>query len=168
MSRSYQYILLTIMTIAVVTIAIVEIVKYRHGPGGKGTFYSKDGEIYSGEIYAEQTRSRSEIVAEMPKTTMQFYETKFNFGTISAGKVLTHVFRFKNTGQNALMIAKCDVTCGCTVPDFQKDAIAPGSDGEITIVYNSAEHSGVQDKSIIVHSNALPESVTISIEADVR
>ena len=66
------------------------------------------------------------------------------------------------------MIAKCDVTCGCTVPDFQRDAIAPGSDGEVTIVYNSAEHSGVQAKNIIVHSNALPEAVSISIEADVR
>ena len=168
MSKGYQYFLLTLLTIAVVTIAIIEIVKYRQGPGGKGTFYSKDGEVYTGEIYAEQIRSRSEIVAAMPKTTVQFYETKFDFGTISAGRVMTHQFKFKNTGENPLMIAKCDVTCGCTVPDFQKDAIAPGSDGEITIVYNSADHNGVQAKNIIVHSNALPEAVTIAIEADVR
>jgi hypothetical protein len=81
---------------------------------------------------------------------------------------MSHVFKFKNTGMNPLMIAKTDVTCGCTVTSFTQETIAPGSDGELTIVYNSATHSGWQQKNIIVHSNALPEAVSIYVEADVR
>lgn len=99
---------------------------------------------------------------------MQFYETKYNFGSVPEGKVMTHVFRFKNTGDNPLMIAKTDVTCGCTVPNFPLETIASGAEGEITIVYNSAGHSGFQQKNIIIHSNALPEAVSISIEATVH
>lgn len=140
----------------------------RYRGGGEGYFYSKDGEIYRGEIYPEQTRTRSELVASMPKTTMQFYETKKNFGSISQGRVLTHVFKFKNTGQAPLMIAKTDVTCGCTVPNYPLEPIAVGSEGELTVVYNSDGHTGFQQKNIIVHSNALPEAVSITVEADVR
>ena len=167
--------MLTILTLSVFTLTIVELTGVSHNSlfrrykgGGEGSFYAKDGEVYKGEIYPEQTLTRTQIVSQMPKTSMQFYETKYNFGSVREGKVLTHVFRFKNTGQNPLMIAKCDVTCGCTVPNFPLETIPPGNDGEITIVYNSAGHSGFQQKNIIVHSNSLPEGVSIGIEADVR
>ncbi len=175
MNTNYKYILLTILTLSIFVLTIVELTgvsknalfRKFHG-GGEGVFYSRDGEVYRGEIYPEQTKTRSQIVAEMPKTSMQFYETKFNFGSISAGKIVTHVFRFKNTGLNPLMIAKTDVTCGCTTPNFPLESIAPGSDGEITIVYNSDGHSGHQEKNILIHSNALPEAVSITVEAEVR
>ncbi len=175
MENSYKYVLLTILTLSVFVLAIVELtgissnsIFRKYKGGGEGAFYSKDGEVYRGEIYPEQTKTRSQIVAEMSKTTMQFYETKFNFGSLIAGKVVTHVFKFKNTGQNPLMIAKTDVSCGCTTPNFPLEAISPGNDGEITIVYNSEGHSGFQQKNIIIHSNAIPEAVSISIEATVQ
>jgi hypothetical protein len=175
MEKNYRAILLTILTISLFTIAIIELLGVSKNnlfrkthDGGQGTFYSKDGEVYHGEIYPEQTKTRDQVVAEMPKTTMQFYETKFSFGNIAEGKVVKHAFRFKNTGQNPLMIAKTDVTCGCTVTDFPRESIAPGADGEVTVEYNSAGKSGFQQKNIIVHSNALPEAVSIAIEADVK
>ena len=175
MDNNYKYVLLTVLTLSVFVLTIVEltgissnsIFRKFHG-GGEGSFYSRDGEVYRGEIYPEQTRTRSQIVAEMPKTTMQFYETKFNFGSIPAGKVVTHVFKFKNTGDHPLMIAKTDVSCGCTTPNFPLEAIPAQGEGEITIVYNSAGHSGLQQKNILVHSNAIPEAVSIGIEANVQ
>jgi len=175
MDKNYKYVLLTILTLSVFTLTIIELTGIsknslvrRFHDGGEGTFYTKDGEVYHGEIYAEQTKSRSEMVKEMSRTTMQFYETKYNFGTVPAGKTVTHAFKFKNTGQNPLMIAKTDVTCGCTVTDFTRETIAPGNEGELTVVYNSEGQSGLQQKNIIVHSNALPDAVSIAIEADVR
>ena len=175
MDKNYKYIFLTIITLCVFTITVIELTgvsknamfRKFHG-GGEGEFYSKDGEIYRGEIYSEQTRTRTQQVAEMPKTTMQFYETKYTFGTIQQGKVVSHQFRFKNTGSSPLMIAKTDVSCGCTVPTIPNEPIPPGSDGEITISFNSEGHPGFQTKNIIVHSNAIPEAVSISIEADVN
>ncbi len=175
MEKSYRYILLTILAVSLFTLTIVELLGVSSNAvfrkmrgGGEGTFYSKDGEVYHGEIFPEQTKTRDQMVAEMPKTTMTFYETKKNFGSIGEGVTLKHSFRFKNTGNNPLMIAKTDVTCGCTVPDFPRDAVPPGADGEITIVYNSSGKNGYQEKNIIVHSNALPESSALTIEADVK
>lgn len=175
MDKSYRYIFFTILTLAIIIIAIIELsgisksaLFRKFHDGGEGYFYSKDGEIYRGEIYPEQVRTRTQIVAAMPKTTMQFYETKYNFGTISQGRIVSHVFRFKNTGQNPLMIAKTDVSCGCTTPLFPYDAIPAGSDGEITVSYNSEKQTGSEQKNILVHSNANPEAVAITIEAEVR
>jgi len=176
MNKNFRAVLLTILTLSAFVIALVEltgvsrnaIFNPNRGNGGEGTFYDKSGQVYKGEIYPEQTKSRDEMVSEMPKTTMQFYETKFSFGSISEGDVVKHNFRFKNTGKNPLMIAKADVTCGCTVPTFSKEAIAPGSDGEITIEYNSHGHTGHQQKNIIIHSNAQPEAVSIGFDAEVK
>lgn len=175
MEKNYRAILLTILTLSAFTLVIIELTGVsrnalfrRFKGGGEGIFYSRDGEVYRGEIYPEQTLTRTQRVAEMAKTTMQFYETKFNFGKQPEGKVLKHVFRFKNTGFHPLMIAKTDVTCGCTVPNYPEDPIAPGNDGELTVVFNTAGKSGLQQKNIIVHSNALPEAVSIGIEADIR
>ena len=175
MEKNYRAILLTILTLSVFTLVIVELTGIsrnalfrRFHSGGEGVFYSKDGQVYRGEIFAEQTRTRAQRVSEMQKTTMQFYETKFNFGRVPEGKVLKHSFRFKNTGFNPLMIAKTDVTCGCTVPNYPEEPIAPNSDGEITVVFNTSGKSGVQEKNIIVHSNSLPEAVSIGIEADIN
>lgn len=175
MEKNYRAILLTILTLSVFTLVIIELTGVsrnalfrRFRGGGEGVFYSKDGEVYRGEIYPEQTKTRSQRVMEMPKTTIQFYETKYSFGKQPEGKVLKHAFKFKNTGFHPLMIAKTDVTCGCTVPNFPEETIAPGADGEITVVFNSAGKSGIQQKNIIVHANTLPESVSIGIEADIN
>ena len=175
MDRNYKAIMLTILTLSCLVIAIVEltgispngIFRKFHG-GGEGVFYTKDGEVYHGEIYPEQTITRSQRAAQMARTTVQFYETKYNFGSISEGAIVKHSFRFKNTGMNPLYIAKTDVTCGCTVPSFPQDQIAPDAEGEIMVEFNPSGKSGIQQKNIIVHSNALPEAISIGIEADVK
>ncbi len=180
MYKNYKIVLLTVLTLSVFTLVIIELTGitrnslftlfkgHRENEGYNGNFFSRDGTVYHGEIFAEDTKLRCEKISKMAKTTMQFYETKHSFGIVSEGKVVRHAFKFKNTGQNPLMICKADVTCGCTVPGFQLEAIPPDADGEITVEFNTAGKSGFQQKNIIVHSNALPEAVSIGIEADVR
>ena len=175
MNKNLKAVLLTVLTLSVFTLVIIELTGVSRNSlfrathdGGEGVFYSKDGEVYHGEIYPEQIKHRDEVVAKMPKTTMQFYETNYNFGSISRGRIVKHTFRFKNTGMAPLMIAKTDVSCGCTVTDFPYDPIAPGLDGDLTIEFNSTGKSGYQHNNTIVHSNANPESVSIGIEADVN
>ncbi len=175
-SKGYKIVLFTIFTLSVFTIAILEVShisnfdwwRLNH-KGDEGYFYSneRDGVAYRGEIYAEHLKTRDQIVAEMARTTMQFYETKYSFGAVPVRNVVKHSFRFKNTGQFPLMIAKTDVSCGCTVPEFPQDAISPGSDGEINVVYTAAGN-GLQQKNILIHANTNPETISIGIEADVR
>ncbi len=168
MDRNYKAILLTVLSLSVFVIAIVELIRFSHR-GGDGIFTAtREGETYRGEIYPVQTITRTQRAAEMPKTTVQFYETKYNFGAISESQIVKHAFRFKNTGMNPLFIAKTDVTCGCTVPTFPQEVIGPDGEGEIVVEFNPSGKSGIEQKNIIVHSNALPEAISISIEADVK
>jgi Protein of unknown function (DUF1573) len=167
--------LLVILILIVLTLAVVEIMRYRDEykhKRGEGYFYSRENNVvaYRGEIFEEQLKTRTQIVNEMPKTSMQFYETKYDFGTVSKGEIVKHAFRFKNTGLNPLMIAKTDVSCGCTVPEFPMDQISPGSEAEIIIVFNSGTNktTGVEEKNILIHANTNPEAIAITIIAHVQ
>ncbi len=170
--KRYKIVILTILTISVIILTIIEGVRYwGNGDGrGPGFFFTRGDNkvVYRGEIYPEEVRTRTEKAGFMSKTTIQFYESKYDFGTVSEGQVVKHAFRFKNTGNHPLLITKTDVTCGCTVPEFPSDPITPGNDGEVVVVYNTAGKSGIQKKEIVIHANTLPEAVSVSIEADVR
>jgi len=178
MGKRYRIILLTVLTLSVLTIAIVELTGisdhsigwWRDRRNGEATLYDRNNnKTYHGDIYPEQEKSRDDLVHEMPKTTMQFYETRYSFGEVSQGKEVKHTFRFKNTGQNPLMIAKTDVTCGCTVTGFPQETIAPGQEGDLTVAFNSrGKNPGYYENPVVVHSNAIPEAVTIKTDADVK
>lgn len=62
------------------------------------------------------------------------------------------VFEFKNTGDAPLIIKEVKSTCGCTVPSWPKDPIAPGKSGKIEVKYNMG--LGPIRKTITVQSNA--------------
>ena len=173
----YKIILLTVLVLSILVIAVIELLGvsdhslawWRDHRRGEAELYDRaNNRYYRGEIYPEQTRTRDQIVKDMPKTTMQFYETKHTFGSISQGSVVKHSFKFKNTGDHPLMIAKTDVSCGCTVPGFPQETIAPGQEGDVTVEFNSTGKYGFQEKEVVIHSNAIPESVTIKIDADIK
>ena len=52
--------------------------------------------------------------ANVPK--IQLVETLYNFGEITAGGIIKHSFKFKNTGKTPLIVTDVQTTCGCTVP----------------------------------------------------
>jgi hypothetical protein len=87
-----------------------------------------------------------------------------DFGDITQGDVVEHVFKFENTGNEPLIISNVKTTCGCTVPSFPRgEAIAPGAKGEITVKFNSRGKMGTQKKVIRIVSNIGEErSVRIS------
>jgi Protein of unknown function (DUF1573) len=92
-----------------------------------------------------------------------------DFGDLAQGDKVEHVFKFKNTGNEALIITNVQVTCGCTTPrGWARDPIAPGQSGEITIAFNSLGKFGKQNKVVTVISNATnPDGGQVSFSANV-
>ncbi|MBX0331996.1 DUF1573 domain-containing protein [Pontibacter sp. HSC-14F20] len=84
---------------------------------------------------------------------ISFESTEHNFGEITQGDVVEHTFTFTNTGTQPLIIDRVDVTCGCTSPDWTKEAVMPGKTGFVKAKYNSAGRMGQQKKAITIHSN---------------
>ena len=59
-----------------------------------------------------------------PKFT--FNEEEYNFGDIRDGDIVSHVFKFTNTGSAPLIISKATAACGCTVPQWPRQPIPVG------------------------------------------
>ena len=60
-------------------------------------------------------------------------------------------FVFKNVGKQAIVINRVRSTCGCTIPEWPREPVEPGSSGQITVKYNTAL-TGTFLKSIYVYS----------------
>lgn len=164
MNPQLKTILLTVLTLSCFVIALVEL----SGVSQTALFNKYHIGSSSTGMTTSEVDNRTQQVATMPKTTIQFIDSFYSFGSIKEGDVVTHAFRFKNTGTNPLLISKADVSCGCTVPSFSKEPIAPGAEGKIDVQYNSKGHPGHQHKNVIVHSNGQLEAISIGFEADVK
>jgi hypothetical protein len=77
-----------------------------------------------------------------------------DFGTITQGDVVEKIFKFKNTGNQPLIITNIQTSCGCTTPVWPRDPIPPGGSGEIKVGFNSAGKMNKQTKVLPIISNA--------------
>ena len=102
-----------------------------------------------------------------PTTTMTFAETEFDFGTIDEGEKVSHVYKFTNTGAEPLIISNAKGSCGCTVPKWPKDPIAPGEKGEILVEFNSKNKKNKQSKRVTITANTNPTQSFLTIKGDV-
>ncbi len=102
-----------------------------------------------------------------PTTTMTFAETEFNFGKVKAGEKVQHEYVFKNTGKEPLVISNAKGSCGCTVPEWPKEPIAPGASGKIKVEFDSKGKSGPNSKQVTITANTDPPQSIIYIKGDV-
>lgn len=85
---------------------------------------------------------------------IEFKEETINYGEVEKGKDDgIRVFEFTNTGDEPLIIKNAKSSCGCTVPEWPKDPIAPGGKGQIKVQYNM--NPGPISKTITIESNAI-------------
>lgn len=165
MNPQFKTILLTVLTLSVFTLALVELsgvsseaLFNKYGIGDGGSHVHEDPALID---------KRKEEASAMPKTQMTFDDTKHDFGTITEGEVVKHAYHFKNTGTNPLLISNAVASCGCTVPSYPKEPIPPGGEGEIVVEFNSANRAGVQNKNVLVYSNAQEEAMSIGFTVEV-
>ena len=76
-----------------------------------------------------------------------------DFGSIEEGVQATVTFTFKNTGNAPLILNSVKASCGCTTPKWTKEPIAPGSEGQVTAIYNSKGRPGNFTKTITIKHN---------------
>ena len=78
----------------------------------------------------------------------------YDYGTIDYGSDGSYAFKFTNTGKDPLVITNATGSCGCTVPSWPKEPIAPGASAEITVKYDT-KRPGAINKSVTITSNAV-------------
>jgi Protein of unknown function (DUF1573) len=108
------------------------------------------------------------VVPAGPATTIQYEKDKHDFGTANEGDEVKHVFKFKNTGKEPLVISNARGSCGCTVPDWPKEPVAPGASGEIKVVFNTKGKVGHQSKRVTVTANTEPTETFLEVFGEVK
>ncbi len=109
----------------------------------------------------------SEMGADAGAPTMKFEEEVYDFGKIKDGEKVAYDFKFKNEGNTPLIIKDATATCGCTVPEWSKEPIAPGGSGKISVVFDSAGKSGLQDKVVTITANTVPAQTQIHLVGEI-
>lgn len=110
--------------------------------------------------------ANSTAVAE-GNASLNFEKNNFDFGKIKQGEKVTHEFKFTNKGSEPLIISSATATCGCTVPEYPKEPIAPGAGGIIKVVFDSAGKSGMQHKVVTITANTTPAATEIYLTGEI-
>ena len=89
-----------------------------------------------------------------PADVLELKENMHNFGKIPQGRPATYTFEIVNTGSTPLRLDNVHASCGCTTPEWSREAIEPGATARIKVGYNAyAEGSFTKTVSIIYNTN---------------
>ena len=99
--------------------------------------------------------------------TISFIRQEHDFGSLKLKKQDSCTFEFSNSGKTALLINNVKTSCGCTVPEWTKKPVKPGTKGEIKIKYD-ADFPGTFYKTITVYFNGENSPVTLKIKGKVQ
>ena len=99
---------------------------------------------------------------------MIFEKEVHDFGEIVEGEKVSYSFKFTNTGKSDLIVSNASASCGCTVPHYPTDPIAPGEEGTIDVVFDSKNRPGKVDKKVTIIANTVPNTKVIKITGRVK
>ena len=101
-------------------------------------------------------KSTTTTKADSPKIDgagMLFENETIDYGTIPHNADGKREFTFVNNGTKPLVITNATGSCGCTVPSFPKEPIAPGAKAVIGVKY-ATDRVGSFTKTVTITSNA--------------
>ena len=120
--------------------------------------------VFAGVAQADDAKPKKNKKAKVPEIT--FVKLVHDYGQVEQGGNGECEFEFKNTGKADLILTNCRSSCGCTVPSWPKDPIAPGKKAVIKVKYNT-QRIGQINKTITVESNAVNDRVVLKITGNV-
>ncbi|HEX8060496.1 MAG TPA: DUF1573 domain-containing protein [Cyclobacteriaceae bacterium] len=109
-----------------------------------------------------------ETKPEGPLPSFKFERLEYDFGQIREGDKVAYTYKFQNTGQAPLIVQGVQPSCGCTAPDWSKEAIPVGGTGFVKVEFDSHGKQGIQNKTVTVTANTWPKSMVLRFKAQVN
>lgn len=103
--------------------------------------------------------------AELP-AEFKFEKETHDFGKIPQGKPVNVTLKFKNVGDQPLIISSVEPACGCTVAKYTQTPVKKGESGFVELTYNAAA-VGVFTKATTIKSNSKDPVKTVIIKGEV-
>lgn len=102
-----------------------------------------------------------------PTASMSFSKTEHDFGTINGNDVVETIFSFTNTSDTDLLISNAVGSCGCTVPEYPKQPIAPGEKADIKVSFSPKGKNGMQNKTVTLTTNTANGKEILTVKANI-
>ncbi|RMB63892.1 DUF1573 domain-containing protein [Dokdonia sinensis] len=106
------------------------------------------------------------IQAQEKKAEITFESDVVDYGEVEYGADGVREFKFTNTGDDVLIVARVYSTCGCTIPEKPEDPIQPGASDVIKVKYDTKRPGPIR-KTITVYTNASETPYTLKIKGKV-
>lgn len=97
----------------------------------------------------------------------EFKNRTHDFGVIIEGEKVSYTFKYKNVGGSDLILRSAKGSCGCTVPKWSREPLAPGQEAEIEVIFSSAGRKGSQRKTITLLANTQPNKEILTIIGEI-
>jgi hypothetical protein len=120
---------------------------------------------------AQQTSKISKkaktAVQKVEGAGMVFVTETIDYGTIPYNSDGKREFVFTNNGSKPLIITNAQGSCGCTVPTYPKEPIAPGAKGVIGVKYDTSRAGQPFNKTVTLTTNAVVPTKVLTIKGSV-
>ena len=121
--------------------------------------------LSSNLVMNDNTAESSSEKSGMPE--FNFEKELHDFGQLVEGEKVSYSFKFTNSGDVPLIISNAKAPCGCTVPNWSRNPIAPGESGYVDVTFSSSGKSGKQNQKITLTANTNPNRKFINITSEV-
>jgi hypothetical protein len=108
-----------------------------------------------------------EISDKPPVTIVEPEQIETVLKDLHTGKTSGAVFKLKNTGTQPLVIQMVNASCGCTVPEWDKQPIAAGKSTEIKVKI-TPEKEEYFNKTVTVHCNTEEGQILLKVKGTVK
>ncbi len=98
---------------------------------------------------------------------LQFVEDIHDFGYIGQSEPAIYQFDFTNLTNRPIKILSVQASCGCTTPDWSRDAILPGKVGFVQASFNPKGRPGFFNKSLTVTTDFDSNPLILQIKGNV-
>lgn len=131
--------------------------------------FCKNKEYDSKNLTQAESRKMITANAKMQSSAkMHIPVLQKNFGEVTRGDTLEHIFNVYNTGQDTLNILEMRPSCPCITASLNHHKIAPHDSAQIHVFYHTATKMGYDEKELWVKGDGFPEQLTIRLTAEIR
>src|SRR5579862_5923061 len=91
------------------------------------------------------------FLARMDASALTWAKEKISTEVIEGQQTaVKEAFPLKNSGSHPVTIIGVETSCGCTTATLDKKTYAVGESGEIDVVFDPAERTGLQEKIVTI------------------
>jgi len=109
----------------------------------------------------KKIKAKATKTAKVNGAGMVFVNETIDYGTVAYNSDGRREFIFTNNGNKPLIITNAQGSCGCTVPTYPKEPIAPGAKGVIGVKYDTSRAGQAFTKTVTLTTNAVGQATKV-------